>query len=449
MRCRQITLFQKISITSRYDTYFFILLLATCLNFLSSCSSSPQNTIKTEYDNILKTSDAIKAKISNLAEYNSLSDLESIKDEITLIELNLSIDEVPLEHQAYYYETQGKIDSIKQSLHQTYKSYLKDKQITIFYVDDTLINAGENEFSFYGVRKDSLYINIESSTALTVTVYNLDSESSIKKYYNKKDINDVIYLENSAVYSVVVNSKKSTYINMSISKMNDNINKLLHSVAVTYEQVEAKPNEFRAQKIKSVKSKNLFYEPKKISLRSWGKELFSGNSRSVVTLSLPSNTIDVAYQLRISTSKSDRGSDGEFYNDFESTKNEVKILGLPIYSSNSTKTSLVREVLNRMIEPEKEEDAYCDLYVFTSQSQATKFQNRERINKLNYNIDLSSIGTQSCNNQLPTNGKTRLYLGFENGHTTTDVYIWLEAVALIPTVEYIKNKYTAEEIYQE
>jgi hypothetical protein len=51
------------------------------------------------------------------------------------------------------------------------------------------------------------------------------------------------------------------------------------------------------------------------------------------------------------------------------------------------------------------------------------------------------VGTQSCNGRIPVNGASKLYLGFENVRMRYTNYLWVEAVAVIPTTEYYRTSY--------
>lgn len=127
----------------------------------------------------------------------------------------------------------------------------------------------------------------------------------------------------------------------------------------------------------------------------------------------------------------------------ESNYKTIKFLGLPVYESTNSKTSILRELLNRH-KPVREEDAYCNIYVFTNGDMARRFQNKEDVAKLKYNIDLSSFGTQSCNGRIPCKGLKTIYLGFENERFTKVVYLWLEAVATMPVTQYSMEQYSLE-----
>ena len=91
--------------------------------------------------------------------------------------------------------------------------------------------------------------------------------------------------------------------------------------------------------------------------------------------------------------------------------------------------------------PVREEEAYCNVYVFTNQAEAKKFQDGAAPDGLKYDIDLSLMGTQSCNGRIPVKGLTKVYLGFANERFRYSNYLWLEALSVTPKNEYYKVRY--------
>ena len=188
---------------------------------------------------------------------------------------------------------------------------------------------------------------------------------------------------------------------------------------------------------------NLFEEPRKFTLRSQLKSAVSGSSIALVPVQIPSGATDVLYSMRIATSEQDRSSDGNFHRNMSVKYNQIKFLGLPLYERNQG-SGLLKMLLddNR---PIREEDAYCNMYLFRSQSEAKKFQDRTSgASTLKYDVDYSTVGTQSCNGRIPSNGASKLYLGFENVRVRYTNYLWVEAVAVVPTTEYYRTKYSVE-----
>ena len=57
----------------------------------------------------------------------------------------------------------------------------------------------------------------------------------------------------------------------------------------------------------------------------------------------------------------------------------------------------------------------------------------------------TKVGAQSCNGRIPSNGASKIYLGFENVRVRYTNYLWVEAVAIIPTTEYYTTKYSIDQ----
>ncbi len=147
--------------------------------------------------------------------------------------------------------------------------------------------------------------------------------------------------------------------------------------------------------------------------------------------------------MRISTNEGSISSDGDFDKKVTSSYKKVRFLGLPLYEINRSHSNLFRELLYGNA-PVRDEEAYCNVYIFTNQSEAKKFQDGQSPSNLKYNIDLSLMGTQSCNGRIPTKGLSKIYLGFDNERFRYSNYLWLEVLAVTPKNEYYRLKYTID-----
>ena len=116
-------------------------------------------------------------------------------------------------------------------------------------------------------------------------------------------------------------------------------------------------------------------------------------------------------------------------------------MGMPLYES-SRGSGLFNTLLddNR---PLREEDAYCNMYVFRNQTSAKQFQDGTKAaSELHYDVDYSTLGTQSCNGRIPTKGAKTIYLAFENERVRYSNYIWVEVMTAVPTTEYHTTRYS-------
>ena len=116
---------------------------------------------------------------------------------------------------------------------------------------------------------------------------------------------------------------------------------------------------------------------------------------------------------------------------------------MPLYEKSNS-SGLLNTLLddNR---PLRDEDAYCNMYVFRSQTQAKQFQDGTKpASQLSYDVDYSTLGTQSCNGRIPANGSKTIYLGFENERVRYTNYLWVEAEVIVPNTVYYTTKYSVE-----
>jgi hypothetical protein len=333
-------------------------------------------------------------------------------------------------------------DSMKMEEERFLGADIPQERLTLLEKEDCLIEE-VTAYPVYLKRGVKLYIDLEMKGNKTTKFYNADSKKLLKTYQNKSVIHDSIRIENTAFYLLEITPNGAQYLNLSLTQSVNTPEQLAekHSVIVT--TIDANAKDFRAKKYNTISLCNVFEEPRKLTLRSRLKSAFSGNHRSVVSVPVPAGANDIAYCLRIATSERDQSSDGTFFREMDSSYRQIKFLGLPVYESTSNKTSILRELLNRH-KPVREKDAYCSLYVFTNGDMARRFQNKEDITKLKYNLDLSSIGTQSCNGRIPCKGLKTIYLGFENERSLATIYLWLEVIATVPVTRYSMEQYSLE-----
>lgn len=297
-------------------------------------------------------------------------------------------------------------------------------------------------YPVYLERGDVLYYSIGLQYPGTVKLYNADARQTLKTYPQKTKVSDSLVVANKGIYLVEIVPGKTQYASVDISfKMGE-----YHPVkTVSSEEIPCKAGDFRAVSNKGVVMKPVFENARKFTLSSQLKSTFTSAAKSIalVSVPVPSGATDILYSLRISTSETDRSSDGSFPDEMNLSYKKVRFLGLPLYES-SRGSGLFSTLLddNR---PLREEDAYCNMYVFRSQWAAKQFQDgAKQASQLQYDVDYSTLGTQSCNGRIPTKGARNIYLAFENERVRYTNYIWVEVLAVTPTTEYHSTKYTLE-----
>ena len=296
-------------------------------------------------------------------------------------------------------------------------------------------------FPVYMLRGEMLYWNIKAQKPIGVKIYNSDSRQLIKTYTGKTICSDSLAIQNTAIYLVEVSPNGSQYLDMDIYYKSNDIQRLKRVTPVKSEDIECGANDFRAKKIPGISMVKCFEEPRKFTLRSQFKSAFSGSSTALVAVQVPGGATDILYSMRISTSESDRYSDGQFHDNLGSTYKKIKFMGLPIYERTKG-TGIIGSLLDDN-KPYREEEAYCNMYVFRSKTVAKQFQDGIKpASELAYDVDYSTIGTQSCNGRIPVNGSKTIYLAFENERVRYSNYLWVEVEAVTPGSIYYTTKYT-------
>lgn len=298
------------------------------------------------------------------------------------------------------------------------------------------------EYPLYLERGEKLFVDISTEKPADIRIYNVNSHQLLRSYLGKTHVKDSLAIAFSAIYVVEINPRVRQYASVELTFHPNNIERVNSPKQVISQQVEGQKGDFRVQTVKGIKMKNLFEEPRKFTLRGQLKAAFSGSYRAIVAVQVPQGATDILYSLRISTNEPDRSSDGKFHDNMETSYKRIKMLGLPVYESHSG-AGIISTLLGEN-QPLREEDAYINMYVFFNAAQAKKFQDGADPAKLQYSIDYSTMGTQSCNGRIPSKGYRTIYLGFLNERMRYNNYVWLEAVSAVPNTEYFKTEYTVK-----
>lgn len=335
-----------------------------------------------------------------------------------------------------------RVKELKLEIMEKSEAEIIDFKISPYLMEDALLEKPQS-YPVYLLKGEKLRWKINAQKPMTVKLCNADSRTVIKTYTGKTVIADSLEIQNTAIYFLEIIPVGTQYVDLDINYKVKEFARLRNAIPIKAEQVDCSKGDFGAVAVSGVKMQNVFEEPRKFTLRGQLKSAFSGSSIAMVPVIIPAGTTDVLYSMRMATSEYDRSSDGEFYDSMTRTYKRVKFMGLPLYEK-STSNGLLNTLLddNR---PLRDEDAYCNMYVFRTQAEAKKFQDGKALaGDLKYDLDYSAVGTQSCNGRIPTNGANKIYLGFENVRVRYTNYLWVEAVAIVPTTEYYTIKYSID-----
>lgn len=360
-----------------------------------------------------------------------------------------NIDDINQDKEHYYGSARDEYNEHKEELEaflseteETIDKCLKRIPVPIVDAQDTLITK-RAVFPFYARRGENMKCQVNLQHASSVRIYNADSRQVVKDYGKTAHVEEVLEIKHSAIYLVDIANEQQQYADVSAHLYVADGSRFAtpEEVEITSETVSSSDPD--AQRIEGVEMRSLFEEPRKFTLRGQLKASFSGASRAIVAIKVPHGVKDVLYSLRISTNEYNHSKDGKFCENMTTSYHKVKFLGLPLYESQRG-TGLFSTLLGLNM-PEREGDAYINMYVFFDAGQARKFQNGEDPTKLKYNLDYSTLGTQSCNGRIPTNGHSTIYMGFENERVRYNNYVWLEALAALSKTEYSRPLYRIKE----
>lgn len=439
-------------------TKFFILSL--CAIALMSCGgkkadssggqSSAQsetmskgNSFHAECQKTIQQVEVLQSKLTNPQQYatqQGVEELQRLADELTL---NYNAAELDSADLARARQVDALISNVKQQVPYLIQQNVCNTPHSLILKPEELLSETA-EYPVYLERGDKLLVQIETEKPADVRIYNTDSRQLMKSYTGKKLVKDSIAIKFSAVYLVEINPKGRQYASIDISYKPNSVNRAFTTKTIETREVEGQKGDFRVKAIPGIKMQTLFEEPRKFTLRSQLKATFSGTSnsdRAIVAIQVPTGAKDVLYSLRISTNEGQRSSDGHFGDNLAKSYKKVKFLGIPLYERSSSHGSSLFELLLGENQPPREEEAYINMYVFYSADQAKKFQDGANPSKLQYSVDYSTMGTQSCNGRIPTKGNRTIYMGYQNERVRYNNYVWLEAVSAVPHNEYLKTEY--------
>lgn len=341
-----------------------------------------------------------------------------------------------------YERLETDMKKLTQSIYAIFTPGKHDFVFNILNREDYLMGNAET-LPVYLHKGETLVMEMDFEKKMSVVLYNNDSQSEMKRYKKVTEVRDSMTARYSAIYLIELLPNGRTYTNVSLTIKSEKGECISNPMQVSCNTEDCEKKDFRAVKIEGIEMNPLFEEPKKFTLRGQLKAMFSGSSRALVALQVPKGTKDLLYSLRVSTNETASSSDGEFYSNMDLSYRNIRFMGLPVYESKRG-VGLISTILGENVPP-REEDAYINMYVIMNADDARKFQNGALIDQVKYNLDYSTVGTQSCNGRIPVKGQKTIYLGFENERMRYNNYVWLEVIGSMPKTSYVREVYVASE----
>ena len=418
-------------------TFVFLTLVLLC-----GCTGGGNKALLDEYNEVLGRVQELERVVDE--DWSTLS-ADNLK-EIHALTQDLYYDYNPMdlspEQVSACEALKGRVKNLREQIVGKCSETVNGFEITAFNFSDQLIE-GEQTYPIYLKKGETLDVIANSQQPFTMKISNVSSRTILKSFVSKTSVAYSMEVQNTAIYVVEVIPTKAQYLDLGIKYKITDMSRLDSPTEIRLEQVECAKGEFGAKGVPGLSMTKCFEEPRKFTLRGQLKAAFSGNSKGLIAVQVPAGATDILYSLRIDTSERNRSEDGKFHDNLTRSYTRIKFLGLPLYEKHSS-----NGLLNTLLDdnrPVREEDAYCNMYVFRNQAQAKQFQDGTKsASKLNYDVDFSTIGTQSCNGRIPTKGAKTIYLGFENERMRYTNYIWVEVEAVVPNTVYYRTKYSID-----
>ena len=429
----------KLSYTARLLILpsFIALLLSGCVN------EGSKQTIE-DYNQVLEQVQTLERLVST-ADFNAFSKLEIA--ELCNIASELYYDYNPMnlkeEQRIACEDLKMRVAKLRVEIPNKAKAQISKSKVSPWPIGDKLFEKTEF-YPVYLKRGEKLHWTFTAQMPMTVRVSNYNSRTVLKTYASRRLVKDSLAIEHDAIYLVEVNPQGAQYIDMDVNYRVTDLSRLTAITPIKEEQIECNKGDFGAVAVPGVSMRKAFEQPRKFTLRGQLKAAFSGSAIALVAVQIPAGATDILYSMRIDTSESGRSEDGQFHDNLTRSYKRIKFLGLPLYEKSSS-----NGLLNTLLDdnrPIRDEDAYCNMYVFRNQTQAKQFQDGTKLaSQLNYDVDYSTLGTQSCSGRIPANGSKTIYLGFENERVRYTNYLWVEAEVIVPNTVYYTTKYTVSE----
>lgn len=422
------------------------LLRLTSLFILSLLLGACDGTGAEMRQNIQHKLDSLQTLHNEFEKYPEYDTAKSLLN--ALLELRQYIDEAIAfnpEHKTEHnrnFLVINRAEELHTRIYNKLSEHISTVQIPIVNYQDALMKVGTSIWAFKLQKGDILRIAYNGQRAVDVNIYNVDSEQLVKKTTNLINIKDSVVIENAAIYLVeLINKSAPQYIDWNIHYNRSSLDILTTPHNVNQSVVAATKDDFMAFPKNEYQVVSLFEEPKKFTLRGGWKAFWGGHRRTILPIKIPANAENIIYSLRIDTSDLTYSEGDDLYENVSSKCSHTEIMGVTIREKQSSHSSLLREVVRDIATPHRQEEAYCSMYVFYNEKDAKTFVAKNSGEVVNYNIEYSMIGTQSCNGIIPTNKHKMLYLGFDNDQFKGSIYISVEVVSTATITNYYKVIY--------
>lgn len=300
------------------------------------------------------------------------------------------------------------------------------------YVEDRKM-----EFSYTIHRGDAARWNVlVDGVADRIKVIEERTGKIVKSDYNTALLDFEYTVDYTDVYTLVIECSKPLYAEVRVDRKPRDAVSYFQSTEFVVDTLPSNAGDKKAVKYDELVLTNVFNEPYKVVISQ--QMTLSGAPRITIPIELPKGTQEFIYQVRISGEERETREDGQLYDKLNTKYNEYKVLGVKVFESTSTGSSLTRELLNAIGFPKREKFS-CNIYFFDKESEAKNFVDRSQ-NGFKYDMKNSIKNSESRNGLIKYKGTGFVYLGLESTSTFSTTYAWVDVVATKMETRYVRIK---------
>lgn len=294
--------------------------------------------------------------------------------------------------------------------------------------------------SFPALKGDTIRLTFSSDVRVKYEILEERSKRQLQRGGYASDYSKKIYIPHSDVFTLYLKNNDAFYYSVKVERKSSSVESHLKQLSYTEDSVVLEKAVPHSEKGVRLSQTSVFYEPE---VRVLDNSMLIYD-KTYLPIEVPEKTVEILYRLEVTDADNTaRSTEDNLYNEVSKNTKKIKVAGLELWSSETSGTSLTREILNSLTMPEQRDET-VDMYFIDTQENLTKFLNGAEggfAPDLNY----SSVGTPSKNGLIKNKNNGFYYLAIK-GTSMKDVKIWIDVLALYEeTFDYIiKRKIVIE-----
>lgn len=405
-----------------FNNYLFLFFLVA---LLSGCSGG-----EVREDSERSISEQIKTLLSEVA---VPAGEMSYEDRLALLEGAQSlIEQMPITESVDKVKFKSKVKTLREDLISL--DWIEAYSVSGVFLKDKPLNV-----PFLGLQGDSLKVVFNADqTISSARIYETKSGRDVKRFRNFKQFEFVFDAYFKSVFDFNLSTSKAIYYDLIIYRKPKDLDSKFTQHSIQKDSIVHEKMVENSVKAFELISESVYYEPQKFTMKN---SFWTGKTPIYAAIEVPKETKYFVYSMVVT------GEDNERYNpkgnkllkEVQIKTSKYRVLGVPVFSSESSSQDLIRDLINSLSTPSREEGQSLDLYFVESQGDLKKFLNNQ---SFKYDIDNSVLGTQSRKGivKRPKSGYSYFIMTPNTGDS--EMYVWFDVVALYERAFYYELQYS-------